>query len=115
MAAKRPPDESSTTIFCCSIIYSQESPSNERITIRLYSFERDYTWHGVLMELPEEKPTNMPLGKADTVTVCVSAKMNGSKMFYPDFEEPADIVKLFDKELKYVTFKVNQYNQPQQC
>ena len=35
-------------------------------------------------------------------------------MYYPDFEESVDIVKQFDKELKYVTFKINHYNELQQ-
>ena len=34
----------------------------------------------------------------------------GSEVYYPDFEESVDIVKQFDEELKYVTFKINQYN-----
>jgi hypothetical protein len=39
------------------------------------------------------------------VTVQISAKLNGSEVFYPDIEEEIDVVRQFDASLKYVTFK----------
>jgi hypothetical protein len=43
----------------------------------------------------------------ENVTVQISAKLNGSKVFYPDIEEEVDVVSQFDASLKYVTFKIS--------
>ena len=53
-----------------------------------------------------DKKPSLPFCKSDTVDVGVSSKLTGSEIFYPDMDEAIEVVKNFDKDLKYVTFKI---------
>ena len=104
MVDKTSPRAENAVVFCCSVVYSDNTGSNLAIKNGLYSFEPDYTWKDVLKEL-DEKPT-LPFCKADTADVGVSSKLNGSKKIYPDIDEAIEVVKNFNIDLKYVTFKI---------
>ena len=99
MADKSSP-RADNVVFCCSVVYSDNTGSNLAIKNGLYSFEQDYMWKDVLKELLDEKPT-LPFCKADMVDVRVSSKLNCSEIFYPDMDEAIEVVKNFNIDLKY--------------
>lgn len=55
------------------------------------------------------------LRRLRTGTVQLSSKLHGSEIFYPDIEEEINVVRQFDKTLKYLTFKYNGYKMFIRC
>jgi hypothetical protein len=58
-------------------------------------------------ELEKSDVLDLKTTGMENVTVQISAKLNGSEVFYPDIEEEVDVVCQFDASLKYVTFKIS--------
>lgn len=106
--AKRPSED---VIFCCNVAYysNKTGKFENKISNRIYSFSHNDKWDDVLGDLLEEVDEST-LGKADTVEVCVSSKKDGSEVFYPDYNERIEVIKQFDKTLKYVTFKITKFD-----
>lgn len=64
------------------------------------------TWEEVLHDLLDE--SDHDLSKTDTVEVCISKTSKSAEVFHPDFLEPISVIRQFDKDLKYVTFKIEK-------
>jgi hypothetical protein len=88
--------------LCMSLVVDKDI----KIRNRIYSFNLHKTWSDILVEIASEleksdvycwdlKTTGM-----ENITVQISAKLNGSEVFYLDIEEEVDVVHQFDASLK---------------
>lgn len=61
----------------------------------------------VVLEMDKTDMSRLKTATREEISVQLSLKLHGSEIFYPDIEEEINVVRQFDKSLKYVTYKIN--------
>ena len=104
---------------CCDLLY-RRFPIKRRIgrhqNVKPHiQLSPDDTWDDVLGDLQRELDDGYRLGKSDSVEVCLSSKKDATEIFFPYYKEKIDVIKQFDKSLKYVTFKITKFSTECRC
>lgn len=92
--------------LCCNVVMNGR---DNCVTNTLYQYSDDETWGDVLDDLLTDKGMELP-GKADTVEIKLSPKVNSTEIFHPHINESISVALSFNDNLKCVTFKITPFN-----
>lgn len=90
--------------LCCSLIFAGTQDSTQNRKNRILEFNVGDTWRNVLEELVDLDPTTTPLGKADTVEICLTAKNSPVDTFHPHMDD----LYFFSNKIKYFSYLPTQ-------